>query len=272
MIFEIEINKRKYQLDSTIYHDLSIPLHFNSEQPNIYKVKRATSKAYREKDGFIGDTRKGGSCNFEELNLVPHCNGTHTECVGHISHQRVSIHQQLRDVFIPATLISISPSRNSDESYMPELEKDNLVISKKLIKEALGKTNTAFLKALIIRTNPNSEAKKKRDYMKFNAPFFSLEAMRFIVEMGVAHLLVDMPSVDRTLDNGHLSAHHIFWNLEPDGHEINDRSEMNKTITEMIYAPNSVKDGIYMLNLQIAPFVSDASPSRPILFELIKEN
>jgi len=270
MIFEVEINKIKYKLDTDVYHDLSIPLNFNKEQPNSYNVKKASSKAYKEEDGFVGDTRKGGSCNFEELNLIPHCNGTHTECLGHITDQRISIHEQLKDVFIPATLITISPVKNSKDSYKPRLKKEDLVISKSLIEKALQESSTSFLRALVIRSNPNSEKKKTRNYIKTDAPFFSIEAMKFIVDLGVEHLLVDFPSVDRTFDDGHLSGHHIFWNLKENSHDIDDRSALNKTITEMLFAPDSVRDGNYMLNLQIAPFVSDASPSRPILFELKK--
>lgn len=270
MILEIEINKIKYKLDTQIYRDISIPLHFNKEQPNLYHVKKASSKAFEEKGIFIGDTRKGGSCNFEEINLIPHCNGTHTECLGHISNQRNSILNQLKDVFIPATLISLIPTMDHLDSYMPDFEDKDLVINKKLIEDALQEKTSGFLKALVIRTLPNHNEKKKRDYMKNNAAFFSIEAMQFIVELGVEHLLVDLPSVDRTFDEGFLSTHHIFWNMEQGSHDINDRSAMNKTITEMIFIPDSVKDGNYMLNLQIAPFMSDASPSRPILFDLIK--
>ena len=41
-------------------------------------------------------------------------------------------------------------------------------------------------------------------------PFFSIEAMNYIVGLGVEHLLVDTPSVDRLLDDGHL-LHIIFF-------------------------------------------------------------
>ena len=36
----------------------------------------------------------------------------------------------------------------------------------------------------------------------------------------------------------------------------------------MIFVPNKIIDGKYLLNLQFAPFVSDASPSRPILYQI----
>lgn len=104
--------------------------------------------------------------------------------------------------------------------------------------------------------------------MEQQPPFLSLDAMRLIVDLGVQHLLIDLPSLDRTSDEGQLSAHHVFWNLEQGSHEIQNDSELNKTVTEMIYVKDEIADGRYFLNLQIAPFVADASPSRPLLFEL----
>ena len=95
--------------------------------------------------------------------------------------------------------------------------------------------------------------------------FFSIDAMEYIVSLGVHHLLVDMPSVDRLLDDGHLSTHNIFW--ETKLKEFNPNTK-NKTITEMIFASENIKDGSYLVNLQIPAFVSDAAPSRPILYKV----
>ena len=39
-------------------------------------------------------------------------------------------------------------------------------------------------------------------------------------------------------------------------------------ITEMVFIPDEVEDGDYLLNLQIAPFFADTSPSRPILYKI----
>jgi arylformamidase len=36
----------------------------------------------------------------------------------------------------------------------------------------------------------------------------------------------------------------------------------------MIYVPNSIFDGTYLLNIQIASFENDASPSKPVLYML----
>jgi hypothetical protein len=98
-------------------------------------------------------------------------------------------------------------------------------------------------------------------------PFFAEEAIKLIVELGFKHLLVDLPSIDRLYDEGKLSNHRLFWNIEHGSFETNAGTRMHSTITELIYVPDSVADGQYLLNLQIAPFESDASPSRPVIFK-----
>ena len=273
MILSTILDNQEYVFDSSRALDISIPLYFNGAQPNTYEVENASSKAYETAD-FIGDTRRGGGCNFEQLTITPHCNGTHTECVGHITDERYSIHKQLKDSLIPTTLISVIPEKaiSSQDHYKPEKKKEDVFISKHVLQKALLSVPKVFLKALVIRTLPNEDSKKARNYMDHEPPFLSLEAMKFIVDAGVEHLLIDLPSVDRLFDDGNLNAHHIFWNVKEGSHEVVSKNEIHKTITEMIYVDEEIKDGSYLLNLQIAPFESDASPSRPLLYPLIKSN
>lgn len=272
MKLNIVVNDQNLAFDAGKVVDISIPLKFNEEQPNTYDINKAASKAYFA-DGFIGDTRQGGACNFEQITLVPHCNGTHTECIGHITDKRYSVQNQLKDSLVPATLISVIPEKalNSKDQYSPEKEDRDVFISSKALNKALTSVPKEFLKALIIRTLPNEASKKSRNYMKEEPPFISMDAMRYIVSLGVEHLLIDLPSVDRLFDEGKLNAHHIFWNIKPGSHEAEKDSKLNRTITEMIYVDDQVSDGPYLLNLQIAPFVSDASPSRPLLYPLVKD-
>jgi len=252
-----------FEINFSEGNDISIPINFNGAQPNTYGVDGATSKPYQDGQ-FIGDTRKGGPCNFETYSFTPHCNGTHTECIGHITDERVSVLTSLNQEMIRATLVSVTP-RNTTENYTPNLNKEDLVITKEDLELQLKDINPAFLQGLIVRTLSNSESKKSRDYMKVAPAFFSIDAMEYIVSLAVDHLLVDTPSVDRLLDDGHLSAHNIFW--ETKGKEFNPNTQ-NKTITEMIFAPSSLEDGAYLLNLQIPAFVSDAAPSRPIIYKI----
>jgi kynurenine formamidase len=203
---------------------------------------------------------------------VPHCNGTHTECIGHITDQRFSVQEQLIDSLIPCTLVTILPENAmiSSEQYNPPKEKGDFFISRSALENALKSVSKLFLRALVIRTLPNDISKMARNYAEHKPPFFSLEAMNFITELGVEHILVDLPSIDRVHDEGKLNTHHLFWKVKPGSLEKTSHSLVNKTITEMIYAANEIVDGSYLLNLQIAPFVSDASPSRPLLYPLIE--
>lgn len=272
MIFSIQINNYFYKINVNEPIDIAIPLIFNDAQPNAFGVEMATAKAC-ETENFIGDTRRGGSCNFEQYKFIPHCNGTHTECVGHITNKRISIHESLKDFFIPSTLVTVQPvnALKAEDTYSVKFSKEDKLITKKMLEYALAETDENFLQGLIIRTLPNDESKKTRIYKENNAPYFSLEAMRFIVEKNVRHLLFDAPSIDRMFDEGKLSNHHMFWNIEFGSFEPKKESLLYNTITEMIFVPNIVEDGNYLLNLQIAPFFSDASPSRAILFKAFEK-
>lgn len=250
--------------------DIAIPLRFNEAQPNTYQVPKAQAEAY-EGGGFVGDVRRGGSCNFESYTLIPHCNGTHTECIGHVTAARIAVHEVLQDSFIPATLISVQPVNKTKDTYLPALDPSDFVLDRKQLEQALMAADVRFLDALIIRTYPNSPQKMQRDYQQQPPPFFTLEAMQLIREIGVRHLLIDLPSVDRLYDEGRLSTHHIFWELPANAHDVAPGNHSTATITEMIYISDQVPDGRYLLNLQIAPWQTDAAPSRPRLFPLLPE-
>jgi len=88
------------------------------------------------------------------------------------------------------------------------------------------------------------------------------DALAFLAQQKVTHLLTDLPSVDREEDGGELLGHRAFW-ME------NGQPNLHKTITEFVFVPNEVSDGTYLLNLQVAPFENDASPSRPVLYQIM---
>lgn len=268
MIFTI--NDQTYEINENEPLNIAIPLDFSGVQPNAYGVEKASSTPC-ETGELVGDTRRGGSCNFEQIKFIPHCNGTHTECVGHITTNRISVHECLRDAFIPATLISVESENavESNESYAVEFDKSDRLITKRAIEKSLKNSDANFLRGLIVRTLPNDESKLSRTYSNEIPPFFSLEAMQFMRDLQVKHLLADLPSIDRIFDEGKLANHRFFWNIEPGAFETNEQSLINNTITELIYVSNEIADGKYLLNLQIAPFAADASPGRPQLFQTV---
>jgi kynurenine formamidase len=270
---KITINRTGPEFDLSNPIDLSIPLRFNGPQPNAYGVEQAASEAC-EYGTLVGDTRRGGSCNFERYTFIPHCNGTHTECIGHITNERISVRDCLQDAFLSANLVSVQPvhPNQTDENYTVEIGKTDLLITRSVLAEALhpNSLRQGFqLEALIVRTLPNEDGKLIQSYQGKNIPpYFTSEAMGYIVESGVEHLLVDLPSIDRLYDEGGLSNHRIFWNVEQGSFETDRKSRTRSTVTELIYVSNEIKDGEFLLNLQIAPFESDCAPSRPVLFSL----
>ena len=118
-----------------------------------------------------------------------------------------------------------------------------------------------------MRTLPNAESKREATYSgPAPAPWFAADAMRWIVERGVASLVVDLPSLDRADDGGRLAAHRLYWGLPPGSVDSREATRGQALVTELAYVPDAVRDGFYLLNLQVASFATDAAPSRPVIY------
>lgn len=249
-----KINNFEVDLSKPI--DISISLSNTDENPIAWYIEKPVIEPVVFGD-WIGKVSEGSSStNFNNIFFNPHGHGTHTECLGHITKEFYSINQSLKQFFFLAELISVKP----------ELQNDDLLITKIQIESALKGRSS---EAIIIRTLPNNSDKLSMKYSNTNPPYLSEEAAIFIHESGIQHLLIDLPSVDKEHDQGKLLAHKAFWNVK-DVDNLNTDARLNSTITEMIFVNDAVKDGSYLLNLQIAPFENDASPSKPVLFEIKK--
>jgi kynurenine formamidase len=250
---------QNFEIDLSKPIDISIPI-TNDKQNPIAWYQNAPEINPVVMGDWIGKVSEGkSSTNFNNLFFNPHAHGTHTECLGHITREFYSINQCLKQFFFWATLISVQPEKVGEDS----------VISKAIIEEALKSFHLSELKteAIVIRTLPNTILKKSLKYSNTNPPFLTEEAAFFLRESGIQHLLIDLPSVDKEKDGGKLLAHKAFWNVK-DVNYLNDDARLSCTITEMIFVPNEVLDGNYLLNLQIASFENDASPSKPILYSI----
>ncbi|KIC03909.1 metal-dependent hydrolase [Flavobacterium sp. JRM] len=244
----------KYQIDLSKPIDISIPLTNTDENPIAWYIEKPVIEPVVFGD-WIGKVSEGkSSTNFNNIFFNPHGHGTHTECLGHITREFYSINQSLKTFFFLAELVSVEP----------EVQGEDLVITKEHILTSL---NGTIPEAIIIRTKPNSKSKKAAKYSNTNPPYLSEDAAIFIRESGIQHLLIDLPSVDKEHDEGKLLAHKAFWNVK-DVNNLNADARLNATITEMIYVDDEIKDGKYILNLQIASFENDASPSKPILYKI----
>ncbi len=200
---------------------------------------------------FTGAIEAGAPVNFYNVKWNPHGNGTHTESVRHISNLPVFIGEIPGKQMFFARLITVRPEEN---------DKGDLVISSLQMKEILS-GSTDNIEALIVRTLPNAPAKMNTDYTDTNPPYFDPKALDFVRESGIHHLLTDLPSVDREQDGGQLAAHKAFWN-----YPSNPRT--TATITELIYVPDTIPDGLYMLYLQILQIQLDACPTSPVIYAI----
>lgn len=237
------------QLDNAI--DISMPLIPNQQGANCFYAPWVEANPVVA-GSFIGDTQQGGAVNFKTLKINPHGNGTHTECVGHISQEIYHINDCLKQFHFIGQLISVYPQKTAE---------GDRCITKVQLEEILDHDCPP---ALLIRTLPNDDLKLNTNYSGSNPPYFTAEAMAFIVAKGVQHLLVDLPSVDREEDDGKLLAHKAFW-------QYPTATRTASTITELIYVPPAIKDGLYLVNIQIISIQIDASPSKIVLFPLVKQ-
>lgn len=255
MLITLKIKGVNYQVDLSDPLDLSIPLKTGSDRSTAWYVNDVKIDPVRT-DVFTGSVEEGGSVNFRDISFNPHGNGTHTECLGHITPNVHSVNQAVKTYFSIADLISIAPEKGfNDIGFSSD---DDTVITLEQIKTAL---KDQIPQALIIRTLPNQTEKCTRKWSNSNWPQLDKSAARWMAENKVQHLLIDLPSVDRETDGGKLLSHHAFW-------QVPENPRMEATISEMIFVPDQIKDGRYLLELQFAPFENDASPSRPVLYRL----
>lgn len=236
-----------YQIDFSKPLDISLPLRGDAKNVRAWYVDspKIEPVRYGEK---VFEVKHGAPVNFRNVFFNPHGHGTHTECVGHITKENISLNDCLKEFFMTAVLISVKPERQKN---------GDLVITASEIEKTLKKKTA---NAIIIRTLPNNQSKMSQHYSGTNPAYLHQDAAAFIRDTGFRHLLIDLPSVDREEDGGKLLSHHAFWNHPK-------KTRKHCTITELIYVPDSVKDGFYFLNLIPASFENDAAPVRAVVYK-----
>ena len=177
-------------------------------------------------------------------------------------------------------LLSVEPialglSGDTYPGSNPPADSNDLVVCAKRLQEAYdavvatyGASVSSFCRALVVRTN---YATSPHDYTGSNPPYITKEAIAWICDKNVEHILIDLPlSIEKSAARAFSYIAHFrtaaFWGLRAKDGEFLCKS----TITELCSVPPAATDGLYMLSLQIAPFDMDAAPSRPILYPVKK--
>jgi arylformamidase len=247
------LSESKY-IDTKQPMDLSIPLQSGLGNLTAWYVDPPLFEPVRA-NGFLGAVNEGGAVNFRNVFFNPHGHGTHTECLGHITPEVFSVNERVTEYMCKALLITVTPQRIYNEAAGEWDE----VVKREQFDDAQFLEND--IEALIIRTLPNDQKKKSKNYTSSNPPYLDIDLVELLDQFNIKHLLLDLPSVDRESDGGKLVFHHRFWKVPEEPSHV-------RTITELVFIKDSIEDGVFLLELQLAPFQNDASPSRPVLYKI----
>ena len=253
--------------------DLALEQDFSADQPRHFGAPRASARPFETPGlGFKGAVSRGSSCNCEVITLIPHCNGTHTECAGHLTRERLDAWRVTPRGLVPALLLSVAPEAPAGENSEPPPQAGDELITQRALERAWPPGAPFVPRALVIRTLPNREDKRVRDYTAQTPPYLSQQAAALLVSRGILHLIVDVPSIDRARDEGRLTAHRIFFGLPRGATALAAATRATATVTELAFVPDAVADGAYLLELQVPALAGDAVPSRPLLYPIAERD
>lgn len=237
-------SNRKFYVDFDIPFSLSHPIRSGTHNPQCFSAPYPLMEPLV--DGkFIGAVNKGSSVNFYNLFLNPHGTATHTECVGHINENHSSLNEYFNGGLLLAYLMIVSADLLKNGDHV-------------IRKVAAIPDNTEAL-ILKVKNYHNEEG----SYSGTNPPYVSKLLINQIIDAGVQHLLVELPSIDKEQDEGRLEGHRAFWYPE------SKNGSPGITITELIRVPEMLEEGYYVLNLQVLNIALDVSPSNPQLYKVI---
>jgi kynurenine formamidase len=248
---------------------LAIAVEFGAPGPRHFGAGAPASKPFSI-GSFTGSVATGASVNCSTVTLTPHCQMTHTESVAHLTREPGDAWRVVPRGLLPAVVVSVvpEPARETSESTDPQPFPTDTLISKRRLRAAWPMGRMVDPVAAVIRTLPNDPGKRTRDYTDLVPPYLTREAVEWLVEKRIEHLVLDVPSVDRTHDEGHLVGHRLFFGLPPGSHARGDASRSRATITELAFVPDEVHDGPCILSLAVPAIGGDAVPSQPIVYPL----
>ena len=270
----VEIGGRPVRVDLSAPLSLALELDFAGAQPQHFGAPPATTRPYAVA-GFSGSVATGASCNCSVVSLVPHCNGTHTEGVGHLTREPFDAYPLAPPGPVPAVLVSVKAvpapaALAAGETTDPTPHAGDTLITRRSLEQAWTFDPAWRAQALVIRTGYGIQpAGVSGPLRPGSPPYLTRSAAAFLVERHIEHLLVDLPSLDREHDEGRLTAHRAFFGLPAGSHSLSDATRRNATVTELASIPADIVDGSYLLSIQVPAWRGDAVPSRPLLYPLI---
>lgn len=267
MRIRLEMDQASWSVDLERAVSCAIEQRFDAHQPSAFGLPAARS-APSQLNGWVGDLSAGSPVRCHTVTLTPHDNGTHTESARHIGLEAPSPAQCVGAGLFPCALLRVEPtalvdSRESVRTPMAE-EGDAVVTSASLQAAAARVGLRALPPALLIALQPPDATRASKRWGA-DTPYLTREAVVWLAESGVTHLLLELPSIDRLHDGGWVDNHRLWWS-----HPAPPTAEpTQRTITEMVSVPPSANEGLWLLHLSVAPWDEDAAPSHPWLLPLL---
>jgi arylformamidase len=273
MIAELSFGGQKVRAALDRGVSLAIAVEFGAPGPRHFGAPSPAAAPFSV-GSFSGSVATGASANCSTVTLTPHCQMTHTESVAHLTRESGDAWRVVPRGLLPAVVVSVlpEPASESNESTDPQPWATDALITRRRLRAAWPMTRPSMSNvepvAAIIRTLPNDLGKRTRDYSDLVPPYLTREAVEWLVEKRIEHLVLDVPSLDRTHDDGHLVGHRIFFGLPPGSRARGDAARSRATVTELAFIPDEVHDGPCILTLAVPAIGGDAVPSQPIVYPL----
>lgn len=265
---------------------LAIPLKVDADDGTAYHPNAFSQPPLRHVSISTVQTTqshpKGARC--DAIEFIPHCHGTHTEGLGHITCDPIPVNRVIAadlGKFLSATLLTVTPVLLSETSEThPHARAGDYVITHTALTAAFDALHVGTVPdALVIRCA--HETFLETPYTQFQQPpYYSTQAMAWITAHCMHHL-TNLPSLDPEEDEGALHNHRHFFNVP----ESRQPSELwldaactvinpiyKRTNTELCYIPMHLEDGCYALQLTVLNWALDAAPSVPLLYALKQES
>jgi arylformamidase len=274
----VTIDGCSFRYDAAHPVSLAAPLDFNGLGPAWFPAPPPQCEPLQA-GAFNGRVAAGASCNCSTIRFTPHCDGTHTECVGHLTLEAVDARDRLPAGILPALLLAVQPEvvgaegAPSGESTVPAPKAGDRLVTRAALEAAWPEPRLAqgaelpcAPRVLVLRTRA---AQADDDASAAVPPYLSLPAALWLVARGIEHLVLDLPSADRSEDEGQLAAHRAFFGLPAGSTALAEATRGHCTITELARIPANLGTGFGMLEIQAPALAGDALPSRPLWHEVL---
>ena len=261
MIGEFRADGARWRVDFAAGRSIALDLDPHGTNPAFFAAGPVRAEPLRL-GAFVGRMAAGGSCNAEVVHFAPHCHGTHTEGLGHVLAEAPPLKDTTETAPGFAWLASVearAPAACADDAP----SRGAAALIPRAALEAATREAPAACRALVLRTLPNDAGKRGRNYDEAPYPVLSRQAAAWLAAGRWRHLLVDTPSLDPADDGGALANHRAWWGLAGDGAPAH---AARRSVTEMVFVPDDIPDGLYWLDIGVSPLASDAVPSRPVLY------